>query len=210
MPVLDALETSGLDHNTLVICTTDHGVAFPHMKCTLMDHGLGVMAILRGPGGFIGGRVVDAMITHLDIVPTLCELTDLEPPANARGRSLLPLTSGGDEHLHEAVYAEVNYHVEHQPQRSVRTKRYKYIRSFRHLQSRIPEHTDDSPSKRFLEGQDWAGQPQYDEELYDLVFDPHESHNIAEYDDHIDVLTAMRTRLRRWQEETADPLCDDA
>ena len=50
--VLDVLDENGLAENTLVICTTDHGLAFPGMKCNLTDHGIGVMLIMRGPGGF--------------------------------------------------------------------------------------------------------------------------------------------------------------
>src|SRR5258708_5746192 len=56
--VLDALNARGLADNTLVICTTDHGIAFPRMKGYLTDHGIGVVLILRGPGGFSGGEVV--------------------------------------------------------------------------------------------------------------------------------------------------------
>ena len=41
--VFDALEENGIAENTLVICTTDHGLAFPNMKCHLTDHGIGVM-----------------------------------------------------------------------------------------------------------------------------------------------------------------------
>ena len=68
--VLDALDDAGLADNTLVICTTDHGPAFPAMKCNLTDHGIGVMLIMRG-GGFTGGRVLDTMISHVDVFP-LC------------------------------------------------------------------------------------------------------------------------------------------
>ena len=119
--VLGALEAAGLADDTLVICTTDHGPAFPRMKCNLTDHGTGVMLILRGPGGFCGGRVSDALVSQIDLFPTLCELLQVEPPAWLQGRSLLPLVRGEAEEINDAVFAEVNYHGQYEPQRMIRT-----------------------------------------------------------------------------------------
>ena len=50
--VLRALDETGLRENTLVIYTTDHGLAFPDMKCNLTDHGIGVALIMDGPAPF--------------------------------------------------------------------------------------------------------------------------------------------------------------
>jgi arylsulfatase A-like enzyme len=61
--VLNALDETELADDTLVILTTDHGLAFPDAKATLTDRGLGVMLILRGPGGFHGGRVHDGLVS---------------------------------------------------------------------------------------------------------------------------------------------------
>src|SRR5262249_35133417 len=80
----------------LVICTTDHGIAFPGMKCNLTDHGTGVLLILRGPG-LPAGAVVDAMVTHLDVFPTVCDLTGVARPDWLQGASLLPLLRGEAE-----------------------------------------------------------------------------------------------------------------
>ena len=86
--VLDALDAEGLAEDTLVICTTDHGLAFPGAKATLYDRGLGVMLILRGPGGFTGGKASDALVSHIDLFPTVCELAGIDPPEWLQGESL--------------------------------------------------------------------------------------------------------------------------
>ena len=79
--VLEALDAAGMAENTLILFTTDHGLAFPGSKATLFDRGLGVMLIMRGPGGFTGGRVLDALVSHIDVYPTLLELVGIEPPS---------------------------------------------------------------------------------------------------------------------------------
>ena len=87
--MLDALERNGLAANTLVICTTDHGIAFPRMKCKLTD-GWGVLLILRGPGRVAGGQVCDAMVSQIDLFPTICDLLEIAPPAWLQGRPCSP------------------------------------------------------------------------------------------------------------------------
>ena len=81
-----ALERNGLADNTIVVSTTDHGIAFPLMKCNLTDSGFGVSLIVRGPGVFRGGRVCDAMVSHIDVFPTLCESLQIQPPAWLEGK----------------------------------------------------------------------------------------------------------------------------
>ena len=84
--VLNALEDQSLADNTLVIFTTDHGLAFPDAKATLYDRGLGVMLIMRGPGGFEKGRVIDSLVSHVDLYPTICELAGIDAPPGSTGR----------------------------------------------------------------------------------------------------------------------------
>jgi arylsulfatase A-like enzyme len=205
--VLDALDEAGLADNTLVICTTDHGIAFPYMKCNLTDHGCGVFLIVRGPGGFTGGKVSDAMVTHMDIFPTLCELLEIEPPDWLQGASLLPLVRGEAEEIHDAIFLEVTYHAAYEPMRAVRTKRWKYIRRFGQRRHKIiPPNCDDSPSKSLWLEHGWRVYPVADEQLYDLVFDPNEGGSVAHDPRHSAVLDEMRERLDRWMRQTDDPL----
>lgn len=48
--VLDELRAQGLEEETIILYTTDHGIPFPHMKCTLYDTGIGVSLIIKYPG----------------------------------------------------------------------------------------------------------------------------------------------------------------
>src|SRR6185437_13723085 len=88
--VLTALEAAGLADNTLVISTTDHGISFPNMKCNLYDGGMGVHLVMRGPGVFQGGKVCDAMISQVDVFPTICDLLQISSPSWLQGLSFLP------------------------------------------------------------------------------------------------------------------------
>jgi arylsulfatase A-like enzyme len=207
--VLDALDRAGLAQDTLVIFTTDHGLAFPGAKATLTDRGLGVLLILRGPGGFAGGTVQDALVTHLDLFPTICELAGIEAPDWLQGRSLLPLAAGATAELHDAVFGGLTYHAAYEPQRSVRTRRWKYIRRFDdEHDDPVPANTDDSPSKTLWLEHGWLERPVAREQLYDLVFDPNEAANLAADPTYAPVLDELRDRLERWMHETGDPLLD--
>ena len=204
--ILSALETRGLAGRTLVIYTTDHGIAFPGMKCTLSDHGLGVALIIRGPGGFDGGKVCDAMVTHLDLFPTLCELARLPAPSWLQGKSLLPLARGEAAQLHDAIFAEINYHCAYEPLRCVRTPRYKFVKRFDKASAPVTANCDNGLSKSVWLAAGWKQQPPAGEELYDLVFDPQEAHNLAGEPVHVATVRKLRERLQDWMVNTDDPL----
>ena len=89
--IMAALERAGLSDKTLIISTTDHGIAFPSMKCNLTDSGWGVSLILRGPGEIRGGVVCDSLISHLDVFPTICDFIGIEKPPWLEGKSFLPI-----------------------------------------------------------------------------------------------------------------------
>jgi arylsulfatase A-like enzyme len=205
--VLEALDRTGLAENTLVLATTDHGIAFPGMKCRLTDHGTGVMMILRGPAGsdFRGGKVVDAMVTHLDFFPTVCDLLGLDAPDRLQGKSVLPVVNGRADRLHDEVFAEVNFHAAYEPMRSVRTERWKYIRHIEGRSKPVMPNVDDSLSKSHWVASGWRDQMLPEEELYDLTFDPHETHNLVGDAGHTETLAEMRNRLDKWMQRTHDP-----
>ena len=204
--VFEALDRSGLADNTLVICTTDHGIAFPRMKCNLHDSGIGAMLIIRGPGGFTGGKVIDGMTSHLDIFPTICDLLQIKRPCWLRGKSMLPLVRGNVEELHEELFFEVNYHAACEPMRAARTARWKYIKRYDGRTSPVLPNCDDGESKSLWIDHGWREKVLTEESFFDLVFDPHETNSLANNPAYRHVLADMRVRLVRWMKETDDPL----
>ena len=204
--VLEALDEQGLADNTLIIFTTDHGLAFPGAKATLFDRGLGVMLIVRGPGGFTGGKVNDALVSHLDVYPTVCDLVGIDRPDFLQGESLLPLVRGEATAIRDTLFAEMTWHAAYEPQRAVRTDRWKYIRRFGDRTRPVLPNCDDSPSKSLLLSYGWADREVPFEQLYDLVFDPNEAANLAGDPAREETLAHMRERLDAWMIETRDPL----
>ncbi len=208
--VLAALDANGLADNTLVISTADHGVAFPGMKCNLTDHGIGVMLIMRGPGGFVGGKACDALVSQIDLFPTICDLLQIAPPDWLQGKSLLPVVSGEVEDVNEAVFAEVTYHAAYEPKRAARTRRWKYIRRYDDRSGPVLPNCDDGPGKDLWLEHGWRDRRPGAEQFYDLVFDPNEAHNLVGETSAAEALDEMRDRLDRWMQDTADPLLDGA
>jgi arylsulfatase A-like enzyme len=204
--VLDALDATGLADNTLVISTTDHGIAFPNMKCNLFDHGMGVSLIMRGPGGFTGGKVSDAMVSHIDLFPTICDMLDIERPSWLQGKSMMPLARGAAKEINEEIFAEVNYHAAYEPKRAVRTQRWKYIRHFDGREHPNLPNCDDGPSKSLWVENGWRNRTVDREQLYDLMFDPNEIRSLAADAGSAGVLAEMRGRMDRWMKATDDPL----
>ncbi|HSS42004.1 MAG TPA: sulfatase [Solirubrobacterales bacterium] len=205
--VLHALHDFGLVENTVVICTTDHGIAFPGAKATLFDRGTGVLMIVRGPG-FPHGKIVDAPVSHLDVFPTLCDLSGAEHPDWLQGSSLMPLVRGEVDRLHDAIFSETTYHAAYQPHRAIRTERWKYIRRFDEYPHPVLANCDDSGTKQLLVEAGWGEQEVPEEQLYDLVLDPQEGRNVAADPARAEVLTELRERLETWMRETEDPLLD--
>ena len=206
--VLHALDEQGLADDTLIVLTTDHGLPFPGAKGTLSDRGLGTMLILRGPGGFLGGHVTDALVSHVDIYPTLCELAGAPLPEDLSGTSLLPLARREVAEVRDELFAELTYHAAYDPQRAIRTRRHKLIRHFGDRLLPVLPNVDDSPSKKLLVAAGWGQTPRPRVELYDLLADPGEMRNLATDESCSAHLADLDAQLDAWMHATADPLLD--
>lgn len=205
--VLDTLEEAGLAENTLVISTTDHGISFPEMKCDLRDTGTAISCIMRGPGVFQGPKACDALLSNIDVYPTLCEYLDIEIPSWVQGKSFLPVLEGKQNEINEQVYSEVTYHAAYEPKRAVRTRRYKYIQRYDGRTAAVLPNCDDGPSKTLWLQSGWKNAHLvHKEELYDLIFDTAEQNNLVNDSEHVETLETMRALLHDWMIRTKDPL----
>ncbi|MEM1444413.1 MAG: sulfatase, partial [Verrucomicrobiota bacterium] len=132
--ILTALEEAGELENTIVVMTSDNGMAFPRAKATLYDAGCRIPLAIRWGEKIPGGRRIDDFVTLADLAPTFLEATGLAVPDTMTGRSLLPaLLSETEESSFEArahVILGMEQHVYPNPSRAIRTKDYLYIRNF--------------------------------------------------------------------------------
>lgn len=178
---LEALKQNGLEENTIVVFVSDNGAPFPGNKMALLDRGIGTPLIVRFPGRIAEGRVSSAMVSTIDIMPTLLDLCSVRIGKNVEGlsfSSLLKDSSINDHRKH--VVAEMNCHVKSIPMRAVRTERWKAILNL----SDSPLGLDDLEGVPWaeklceLEDQPWRN-PRVPFELYDLKNDPLEKENLA-------------------------------
>ena len=204
--VLGALDEQDLADDTIVILTTDHGIPFPGAKATLSDRGLGVTLIVRGPGGFHGGRVNDALVSGIDLFPTLCDLIGIDTPEHVQGRSLLPVVRGDTRDVNDAVFAELTYHAAYDPQRAIRTRRHKYVRRWGERDLPVLPNIDDSPSRTCCSSTGWRRRRARARSSTTCSSTPTRRTTSREDPHHADVLRDLRGRLEEWMVTTDDPL----
>lgn len=103
-----ALAQSAVADNTLLIFTTDHGLAMPRAKGTCYEPGLKTTFLAHWPGHFEGGQRYGEMISNMDLLPTALDLAGAETPRQVEGQSFLPLLEtdaqeNGDRHYFPAT-----------------------------------------------------------------------------------------------------------
>ena len=209
--IVDALKRNNLYENSIIIFTTDHGLALPFNKCNLTDTGIGVSLIMKVPNADSNGKVVDSLVSQIDVFPTLCELLNLNKPDYLEGKSFAEAFVDNKAVLDEYIFAEVNFHTSYEPVRCVRTKRYKYIKYYDETWNKVNlSNMDESVPKDFLMENGLKEKIKYKEGLFDLYFDPTERNNLVEDSKYKEVLEKLRKVLLEKQVKTDDPILKGA
>lgn len=225
-------ETKQYEH-TLIVFTSDHGMAFPGAKTNLYEPGMHIPLILRGPGvpqAKSGpGKVCSAMVSMPDITATLLDFAGAAPArevatkkgaANStlQGRSFQPALASEQPAGWDDVYASHTFHeiTMYYPMRVVRTRTHKLIWNIAHSLP-FPFASDlwEAPTWQaaFKQGpnakygqrtvKDYLHRAQF--ELYDLQKDPAESRNLASDPEQAELLADLKGRLKAFQKRTNDP-----
>ena len=222
----EKIREAGIAEDTLVVFTTDHGIAMPRAKGTCYDPGIETALLVHQPGRIEGGRARDELVSNVDLMPTLLDLVGIDPPEDVAGRSFAPLLRDerGSESYEERdqIFGEMTWHDRYNPMRAIRTERYKYVRNFSLLpRVFVPLDVVPTPSGRSVH-EEFHVEDRPEEELYDLETDPHEQVNLASdrpmyepesagsdpHPEYVDVLEDLRARLEEWMVATDDPLLD--
>jgi arylsulfatase A-like enzyme len=201
--VLDRLEQYGLLENTIVVFASDH--QSPQAKMTCYEAGANAPGAIMWQGHIKGGQVLDALVTNVDIVPTLLDLAGIQKPDDYQvdGTSWRPLLEGNVPELHKSLYLEVVY------QRAVVTKDWEYIAV--RFPDRINQQITPENRREFTiegnRGEDrYQNETQYpgyydDDQLYDLAADRAEQHNLAGDPEYAGKLEEMKSILKEFSKD---------
>ena len=207
--ILGAIREAGLQENTIVVFTTDHGPAIARAKHMLYDTGIRTALLIRYPVLVQAGSRCDALLSNVDLSPTLIEMAGLPAPADIHGRSFLGLLTDNEFRPRQDVYAAQTWGRRsgkwyYAPARCVRTARYKLIRNY----TETPPYVDTDWLGRFgahrgdVEAR--YGAPAPPRELYDLQADGWELNNLADDPAHAGLCAQLEQRLTQHLEATDD------
>ena len=216
--ILNALEESGKEEDTIVVFLSDHGMPLPFAKTQLYHHSTRTPLIIRWPGVVQPGTVDDRhMVSAIDFLPTFCDMVGTQLPEGLQGSSFLPLLHGKHQENRSVVFKEYNENAggQRHPMRGVQTPHYLYLfnpwsdgedvmrtatqgtKTYKRMQelavtSKEIEKRLDLFNHRVVE------------ELYDVQTDPDCLVNLASSKDHQTILQEMQSQLKAWMEQTGD------
>ena len=210
-----------LGRNTFFITSADHGAQWPFGKWSCYDAGIRTPMIAVWPGRIAAGTRTSAMVSWIDILPTLVDVAGGTPPSGIDGRSFAAILRGEKKEHRDRIFTthSGDGRMNVYPTRSVRTSDWKYIRNL-HPEFYYTTHVDlvQANEAGGYFGS-WVEKAKTDpaaaavvqryherpaEELYDLRSDPNELKNVAASPENQAQLAAMRADVDAWMKEQGD------
>ncbi|HVI99898.1 MAG TPA: sulfatase [Sphingomonas sp.] len=221
--VRGSIAKHGKADDTLFVFTVDHGAQLPFAKWTLYDPGIHIPLIAAWPGRVPAGRSTEAMVSLTDVLPTMLEAAGAPSPQGIDGKSFLPVLTGEEDTFRDHVFAAHtgDKHFNRSPMRAIRTDRWKLIVNLNSSEPYINAMTNAKESRAFWAS--WVEQAKTDAraaelvnryqhrpplELYDIVADPYELHNLADDPAHAQTLATLKARIGQWRIAQGEKLTD--
>jgi uncharacterized sulfatase len=209
-----------LGENVFFLTTSDNGAQWPFGKWNCYEAGVRTPMIAVWPGQIAPGTRSGAMVSWVDILPTLVELAGGAPPAEIDGRSFTAVLRGQRREHRDRIFTTHSGDGRNNiyPIRSVRTADWKYIRNL-HPEFYYTTHIDFERRDNLRYFESWVEQAQADpaaaavlrryherpaEELYDLRADPDERRNLAADPQHAQRRAGLRAELDAWMKSQGD------
>ena len=229
---IKSLEKRGLLENTLILISSDHGMPFPRVKGQLYEEGFHVPLIAYWKGKIKAGRTVDDFVNFPDFAPTIMEIAGEKPHKQMTGKSFTDIIfsdkSGQINSKRDHVLLGKERHDigrENEdginlsyPVRAIRNSQYLYAHNIKPERWPVgnPEHgfrnVDPSPTKEYLESLK-VGNIYYEmsfglrpeEELYNILTDPHCMVNLALLPEHKETCKNLRAEMEAELIAQGDP-----
>ena len=215
--LIKTLKETGHWDDTIILFCSDNGAAFPGAKTNVYDPGVKLPFVLRNP--FVKNKtpICNAMVSYVDITPTLLKFAKAVPKKyKFDGKSFAAIMKEEDPKGWDEVYASHTFHeiTMYYPMRVVRTRKYKLIWNIAHGLG-FPSGSDlwASPTWQSIvknksklgkrEIQDYLHRSKF--ELYNVQTDPDEIVNLATNSEYKDILASLQDKLKTFQKETKDP-----
>lgn len=217
--LVELLKAAGLYDKTLILFTSDHGMAFPGGKTTLYEGGMNVPLVARNPYQAKRGNVCDALVNHTDLTPTILDFAGgLNEPKNFHGRSFLGAMAEESPQGWDEIYASHTFHeiTMYYPMRVVRNRQYKLIWNIAHdlpypfasdLWAAAAWQAQYKQGPQAMYGprtvHDYIHRPEF--ELFDMASDPDETKNLADDPRYASTLEELKGKIKAFQQRTGDP-----
>lgn len=217
--VLALLKKHNLENNTVVMVVSEQGNSFPFAKWTCYDSGLQSAMIVRWPGKIAAGSQSNAMVEYVDVLPTFLEAAGGETPEVLDGKSMLGVLTGKTDYHKDYVFGiqtsrGIFNGPDHYGIRSVRSSQFKLIHNLNpdaRFYNSIDKKAfftewktlavqDDAHAKVLVNR--YYNRPEF--ELYDVVADPLEQHNLAADPRYASEISSLKTQLAQWMKSQGD------